>query len=779
MDEAEQAIAQLFTLEDTLRRLCERIRTEMGFDYVAVQLVRPAERTIETVFSTGDVDWTGIAKHPMDTPEELRDIQVDVVRSHPRRIEIIHGLDPRFDKWIYEHRGHRDYVRTWVPMLLVRDGSGRPVKDWWRDAHWQEGPETPLPEDGWRYVLELQANIETHYPQVHAIGTLGAGYTDPTKRITPQQARRLAELASEGTLEGHVTQLPSELKTVANGLRQILRADAASLHFSYDSSLMRPKRFTHEVTAGDHGLRFFHKAQPGHHRLGHEAIESGHPRFIPDESRGEQDDAVKELAPNLCEKGVRAIAAFPLVVDGRKSILYVYFHSQHRFTEDEIRWGETFSHKAENAIRNAIRELRGRNRARHLVNMHNITRRLVTAIKPDRLLKDIAGYAANILAADVVTIYEYLESKKQFSSSPARAERLIKSEATDETMLGEADQIIKDGEIRYLEDCSEDFQVTAQGKDSFVAQERIKSRILCPLRERTETVGVMFANYRVPRQFGTDDKEVLVPTLAAVAALTIKATRDQEQIRQDLRRKVREQEALRRVDQAIVTGASDNQRVMDLILQEAMDITGAKVGSFFRYDRSQETLNLVAQHGFPEEGQFYRQDLSQGIVGQVARTRMPVLVEDVTAPEWREIYYRVIPETRAKLAVPLQDENGLWGVLNMEHPELGAFGKDDLGLLETFAIQAMIAVHSVNLYKQLERQIQPLRFLSVIYSRIQDPRHDIDTILRLLLTGITAGIGLGFSRALLFLNDENDEEGDRIYGKLAIGPKTKQEAGET
>lgn len=787
MDEVEKAIARLFTLEDVLSDLCKRIRSKTGFDYVAVQLVRPEERTIETVFGTSDTDWIGIAKHAMDTVEKLRDIQVDVVRSHPRRIEVIHGRDPRFDAWIYEHQNHQDYVRAFVPMLWVRDGSGKLVKDWWRNAHWQDGPENQLPEGGWQYslALKLQPNIETgKYPSVYPLntldagywvyplGTLDAGYKDPKKRITPEQARQLAELVSEGAIKVRATQLPSVLETVADGLRRILNADAASLHLSYAPNPTRPKGFAYEVAAGDNSLRFFHKADPGHHDLGHAAIEHGQPRFMPDESRGEGNEVVKALAPNLYDQGIRAIAAFPLVVDERKSILYVYFHSKHRFTEDEIRWGETFSHKAENAIRNAIRELHVRDQARYLANMHNIARMMVTATNPDQLLNDIAGYAANILAADVVNIYEYLESKKRFSFPPAKAGKLIDSEAADGTISENAIRIIEAGEIRY-EGCPEG----SQRKGGFVDREKIESRILCPLKDRGETVGIMFVNYRRPRRSGRDDQE-LVPTLAAAAAMTISATRANEQIKQDLDRKTKERDALHRVDHAIVSGVSDDQRIMGLILEEAITITGAKAGFLYQYHRRKKWIELVAQHGLPGNTRYHGQHQDQGIVGQVARTRKPVLVENIMYPEWRDIYHQIVPETRAELAVPLQDENGLWGVLNMEHPEPGAFKQEDLDLLKTFAIQIMIVVHSVNLYKQLERQIRPLRSLSVIYSHIQ-PRHDIDTVLRLFLTGVTVGTGLSFSRALLFLNDEDSKGEYAVHGKMAIGPETQKEANET
>ena len=57
---------------------------------------------------------------------------------------------------------------------------------------------------------------------------------------------------------------------------------------------------------------------------------------------------------------------------------------------------------------------------------------------------------------------------------------------------------------------------------------------------------------------------------------------------------------------------------------------------------------------------------------------------------------------------------------------------------------------------------------------MQEKPYELDTILRLFLTGITAGDGLGFSRAMLFLTDQDGV----LRGTAAIGPLTQPQAQE-
>jgi diguanylate cyclase (GGDEF)-like protein len=91
-----------------------------------------------------------------------------------------------------------------------------------------------------------------------------------------------------------------------------------------------------------------------------------------------------------------------------------------------------------------------------------------------------------------------------------------------------------------------------------------------------------------------------------------------------------------------------------------------------------------------------------GLIGRCLREGRPVVVGDVTIdPD-----FRPTPETlavRSELVVPLYVAGELWGVLNVEDLEVGAFHEDDVRLMETMADQAGSALRSAALYERLER----------------------------------------------------------------------------
>ena len=167
------------------------------------------------------------------------------------------------------------------------------------------------------------------------------------------------------------------------------------------------------------------------------------------------------------------------------------------------------------------------------------------------------------------------------------------------------------------------------------------------------------------------------------------------------------------------------------------------------------------------------ENLRQGLVGWAAEGLNPILAVDVRKSPWKERYCPIVEETRSELAVPILDQGKLLGVLNLEHPRPGAFTNEHLDFVRALAIQAAMASRIVDLYREVERSEKPVKAIREIAGRILDAPTDPDTILSWVLTGVTSGEGLGFSRGMILLADPISNE---LRGHLAVGPFSGSEA---
>jgi sigma-B regulation protein RsbU (phosphoserine phosphatase) len=107
--------------------------------------------------------------------------------------------------------------------------------------------------------------------------------------------------------------------------------------------------------------------------------------------------------------------------------------------------------------------------------------------------------------------------------------------------------------------------------------------------------------------------------------------------------------------------------------------------------------------------------MGRGVVGQVALTRQPVLLNDVTTAEY---YVEVNPEVRSELAVPLIAKNRLIGVLDIESEQAGYFRPEHLRLLTLTASRIAQAIENARLYARLSRQAQILTVLNEIAAEL-------------------------------------------------------------
>ena len=99
----------------------------------------------------------------------------------------------------------------------------------------------------------------------------------------------------------------------------------------------------------------------------------------------------------------------------------------------------------------------------------------------------------------------------------------------------------------------------------------------------------------------------------------------------------------------------------------------------------------------------WTQPAGAGIIGRCVRERRTVIVNDVSQDSDYQVHWDELPEIGSELAVPLWVGERLWGAIDVEESEKGAFDEDDARLVQTVADMVGSALRSALLYEQLDR----------------------------------------------------------------------------
>ncbi|HEX6101077.1 MAG TPA: diguanylate cyclase [Thermoanaerobaculia bacterium] len=106
----------------------------------------------------------------------------------------------------------------------------------------------------------------------------------------------------------------------------------------------------------------------------------------------------------------------------------------------------------------------------------------------------------------------------------------------------------------------------------------------------------------------------------------------------------------------------------------------------------------------------YGREIGSGVVGEVASTGRPVLIDDVR--EWPN-YVETMPGARSELCVPVKHHGHIVALLNLESRHPGAF-RGQLELLETVADQIAGAIASAQLFDELRQRARLMEMMSEV-----------------------------------------------------------------
>jgi signal transduction histidine kinase len=149
---------------------------------------------------------------------------------------------------------------------------------------------------------------------------------------------------------------------------------------------------------------------------------------------------------------------------------------------------------------------------------------------------------------------------------------------------------------------------------------------------------------------------------------------------------------------SVIHSTLDPQEALGLIVREAVRLMHASSGSAVLVNPTTGFLEIHAAQGLPPNAAELKLRVGEGITGWVARTGKPARVGEV-ARDPRYVMLR--REVRSELAVPLEVNGVVRGVLNVDSDRAGAFSAGDQELLEALAAQASRVIHNTWLYEQL------------------------------------------------------------------------------
>jgi signal transduction histidine kinase len=173
-------------------------------------------------------------------------------------------------------------------------------------------------------------------------------------------------------------------------------------------------------------------------------------------------------------------------------------------------------------------------------------------------------------------------------------------------------------------------------------------------------------------------------------------------------------EALYKVSN-VLHSTLDSQEALRLILREAVSLMRASSGSAALINPTTGFLEIQASHGLPASASELRLRVGEGITGWVARTGKPARVGEV-ASDPRYIVLR--REVRSELAVPLEVDGQVRGVLNVDSDRADAFNAEDQELLEALAVQAAKVIRSTWIYEQLRLKARLFESLASVSQAI-------------------------------------------------------------
>ena len=178
----------------------------------------------------------------------------------------------------------------------------------------------------------------------------------------------------------------------------------------------------------------------------------------------------------------------------------------------------------------------------------------------------------------------------------------------------------------------------------------------------------------------------------------------------DLAQSINELKVLEEVGRAVASSL-DLNAVLPTVAARALEITHADAVLIYGYDATQRTFNLTQSIGIDAEAEGHHRaiDAANSPLGEAAAKGEPLAFPDLAASADHPLRDVVVGAGfHSVLVVPLVDQQGVLGSLVVLRKAAGDFPASLIGLMKTFAHQAVLAMRNARLFTEVDQKSHAL-----------------------------------------------------------------------
>ncbi len=709
MRQTLEMVSSSLDLTLVLNNLLVALKQAIPYDSASVFLIEGDSARIMACNSANQEQQMIIGKtFPLSNPlfEEVQRQKKAVILGDSQK-------DPRFWKW-----GSTDYVHGWmgVPLISRDEVIGFITLDSRQKNAFDQESASLAQAFAYQAATAIQ-NAKLYQQAVQAAERRSVLY-------------RLSQEINLATTNAEEVYL-----SIHKAARELMSCDAFLI------ALRDDVRGGHEVVYLYEGDKRFSPVhlEPGQGMTG-EVIERGETLIIDDVYADENRNIVRFGS----DEKIHSVLAAPLRIRNKViGVLSVQAYARNAYGDEEKALLEMLANQAAVALENNRLFRETQRRLADLEALVQVSNVLSQTLELDPLLQNILKSACDSIPAaekGTISLVEGYNRLRIHATHGYTDPRVVNTEFEEH---GYGILAVKQKSPLLIEDAHASDVPPYEGDVDEIAA--VKSAIIAPLISKENVIGVIsLDNASSTAAFSEDDLKLLV-TIAGAAALAIENAR----LFSEIRRRLNELVAINLISSTL-QNAQTLEEMLPALLDETLSILELQVGAIWLLNQDTGQVQQVEARGWLTQIPQKSLQPGEGIVGHTMETAEVYISLDLSADERVQAENRLrVPPGWGGVCIPIRSAGEAIGIYMIATPDPAKLKEDEIRLLTTFADMAGSAIHRMNLYRRVERQVQRLTALRDVDTAIASS-FDLRVTLTVLIDNAISRLNVDAAAVLLY-----------------------------